>query len=80
VACSAGDAGASSSRGALRASAADAASVAPAAAVAAPLFAPDAPAVLFFVSRDSGPQSGGALAARLRAAVGAAQARRVRLA
>jgi hypothetical protein len=44
---------------------------------AAPLlhFSPGKPRVLVFVSRDSGPQSGGALAERLRDALGASQVR-----
>jgi hypothetical protein len=40
-----------------------------------PLFAPGMPRVLVFVSGDSGPRAGHRLTARLRAAVGAAQAR-----
>lgn len=67
VACSAGD----GSRAPQRASAA----AADTSAVAEPLFAADAPPVLFFVSVLSGPQSGAGLTARLRSAVGASAVR-----
>lgn len=67
VACSAGD----GSRAPQRAAAA----AADTSAVAEPLFAADAPPVLFFVSVLSGPQSGAGLTARLRSAVGASAVR-----